>query len=273
MIGQFVIGGQVVRVDFTQGSCIAIPLEFAGQQPNLFGATPAHAESMHGDGFIGDTRQSGPCNVLVLTINPHCNGTHTESVAHIVDDPVAVHEASPAGPIPATLISLSSFPAISSGESYRPALTDNDTLITSKSLRSALNDRLDTWLQALVIRTWPNHLEKMHRRYSDVYIPPFFSIDAIDYLISRGVKHLLVDIPSVDRMRDEGLLTVHHRFWNVTEATHTLTPNSRRDQTITELIYVPDAVPDGLYLLDLQIPAFSTDVAPSRPWLFPVEFI
>lgn len=273
MIGQFSIGGQTVRVNFTRGNCIAIPLEFAGQQPNIFNATPAQAEPMQGEGFVGDTRQAGPCNVPILTINPHCNGTHTESVAHIVHESVAIHEAMPAGLIPATLISLLSFPAIGSGESYRPALGKSDSFITATALHTLLNDQLDTWLQAVIIRTLPNHLEKLHRRYGDLYLPPFLSIEAIDYLISRGVQHLLVDIPSVDRMWDEGLLTVHHRFWNVPEGTHALTADTRRDRTITELIYVPDSVPDGRYLLDLQIPAFSTDAAPSRPWLYPVEFI
>jgi hypothetical protein len=39
---------------------------------------------------------------------------------------------------------------------------------------------------------------------------------------------------------------------------------------VTELAWVPDSVPDGLYLLDLQVPAFASDAAPSRPVLYPV---
>jgi hypothetical protein len=33
---------------------------------------------------------------------------------------------------------------------------------------------------------------------------------------------------------------------------------------------VPDHAADGLYLLDLHVPAFATDAAPSRPVLYPV---
>ena len=40
---------------------------------------------------------------------------------------------------------------------------------------------------------------------------------------------------------------------------------------VTELAYVPDSVADGLYLLDLQVPAFGADAAPSRPVLYPLR--
>jgi len=34
---------------------------------------------------------------------------------------------------------------------------------------------------------------------------------------------------------------------------------------------VPEAARDGLYLLDLQVPAFGADAAPSRPVIYPVK--
>jgi hypothetical protein len=34
---------------------------------------------------------------------------------------------------------------------------------------------------------------------------------------------------------------------------------------------MPDSAPDGLYLLDLHVPAFAADAAPSRPVLYPVQ--
>ena len=39
---------------------------------------------------------------------------------------------------------------------------------------------------------------------------------------------------------------------------------------MTELAYVPDSAADGLYLLDLHVPAFAADAAPSRPVLYPL---
>jgi kynurenine formamidase len=273
VIGEFTIGGRVVRVDFARGTCIAIVLDFGGPQPCHFDALPARAKPMSAGGFVGDTRRGGACNVPIVTINPHCNGTHTESVGHIVNEAVPIHEALPGRPIPASVVTMTPVPALVSGEQYRPALEEADSLITAAALGGALRGVPDAWLEALVIRTLPNGRDKLTRRYGVDEFPPFLSIEAMDHLTGRGVRHLLVDFPSVDRMHDEGRLTVHHRFWQVPEGNHALAADTRRERTITEMIYVPDYVADGAYLLDLQVPAFSTDAAPSRPWLYPVEFI
>jgi hypothetical protein len=40
--------------------------------------------------------------------------------------------------------------------------------------------------------------------------------------------------------------------------------------TITEMIYVPDNVADGSYLLNLQIASFENDASPSKPVLYSV---
>lgn len=42
-------------------------------------------------------------------------------------------------------------------------------------------------------------------------------------------------------------------------------------RTITELCYIPDAAPDGLYLLQLGVAPIEMDAAPSRPVLFPLR--
>ena len=44
-----------------------------------------------------------------------------------------------------------------------------------------------------------------------------------------------------------------------------------RRASITELAWIAPEIPDGLYLLDLQLPPFLADAAPSRPLLFPVH--
>ena len=45
----------------------------------------------------------------------------------------------------------------------------------------------------------------------------------------------------------------------------------RRDATITELCWIAPTIKDGWYLLDLQLPAFMSDAAPSRPLLYPAR--
>jgi hypothetical protein len=83
-------------------------------------------------------------------------------------------------------------------------------------------------------------------------------------IAARGVRHLLVDFPSIDRMHDGGRLANHRTFWNMAGAADT-------GRTVTEMIYVDDDIPDGRYLLNLQIPAFAADAAPSRPVIYPLK--
>jgi arylformamidase len=69
-------------------------------------------------------------------------------------------------------------------------------------------------------------------------------------------------------LMDDGKLLNHRVFWNVNPGSFEVNKNSRINSTITELIYVPNEVPDGEYLLNLQIAPFNSDAAPSRPVLF-----
>jgi hypothetical protein len=72
------------------------------------------------------------------------------------------------------------------------------------------------------------------------------------FLRESGIQHLLIDLPSVDKEKDEGKLLAHKAFWNVTDV-NDLNLDARLEATITEMIYVPDNVADGSYLLNLQI--------------------
>jgi len=122
-------------------------------------------------------------------------------------------------------------------------------------------------LKGIIIRTLPNSEEKKSRDYMKEK-PAFFSIDAMEYLVCLGVQHLLVDTPSVDRLFDDGHLSAHNIFWE-TKAKD-LNPNTQ-NKTITEMIFVPSSVEDGAYLLNLQIPAFVSDAAPSRPIIYKIN--
>ena len=86
-----------------------------------------------------------------------------------------------------------------------------------------------------------------------------------------GIQHLLVDMPSIDLAFDEGKLVNHHFFWNVEQGSHDLNGSTPSSKTITEMIYVPNDISDGRYLLQIQITNFMSDAAPSRPIIFPLE--
>ncbi|MFT5164029.1 MAG: arylformamidase [Alteromonadaceae bacterium] len=264
------INHKAYQVKLAEAQSIAIAVNFDGEQPNHFGVPAATSQAVEGGGFVGDTRRGGACNVDQITMVPHCNGTHTECVGHIIDERLSVHQLLQDSLLAATLITVS--PTIVSGQTdnYKPALDNGDKLIDKASLVELLDSVDDTELEALVVRTLPNDIEKQAMHYDENHYPPFFSLDAIDYLNQRGVKHLLVDFPSVDRMYDEGNLSCHHTFWQVQPLSRTVDEQVLSFKTITEMVYAAPTIADGLYLLNLQIAPFELDAAPSRPTLIPL---
>lgn len=253
---------------------IAIELEFNGPQPNHFGADKAIKSPVELSGFVGDTRQGGSCNVDTLKMVPHCNGTHTETVGHIVNSAVSVATAAMDVLSVAIVVSVKPVSAERITETYRPKLDDKDSVISSELLHEAIKsvgDATKVRPEALIVRTLPNDVDKCRCEYSSKCPPPFFTIEALQLINKLGIKHLMVDMPSIDRMTDDGFLTNHHLFWNVAEQSHELSSETLQNKTITEMIYVDDAIADGVYALSLQVPAFCCDAAPSRPLILPIK--
>ena len=257
--------------DSAAGTSIAIPLQFDGAQPNHFGANKASQEPLRLGGFVGKTELGGSCNVDTLQIVPHCNGTHTETISHIVNDDIWIGHAAMDVCCIAVLVSVPVVAASRTSEDYRPKLNNEDTLITAASLKASLRPFAELKPAALVIRTLPNTTAKKSQSYSAESSPAFLTVDAMKVINELGCRHLLLDLPSVDRMYDDGLLTNHHIFWNVPENSHAMTADSWQDKTITEMAFIDDALADGIYLLNLQVPSFSGDAAPSRPILLPLQ--
>ena len=166
--------------------------------------------------------------------------------------------------IPASVISIN---PKHSKENYIPKMNDDDLVITKQDIELELKDINYNFLDALIIRTLPNNDSKKSQDYLKES-SCFFSLEAMQYLVKLGVNHLLVDIPSVDRLFDEGHLSAHNIFW---ETKNKEFNPSAIHKTITEMIFVDNRVKDGNYLLNLQIPAFVTDAAPSRPILYTIN--
>lgn len=259
------------QFDTDEAISIAIPLNFNQQQPNHFGAEIATKEAINGGNFIGDTKRGGSCNVDSITMVPHCNGTHTETVAHIVHQHVAVGKNLANSLSLCQLISVTPVNAEDTNGYYLPELEDTDKVIDLANLKSQLQQSQLDQIQALVIRTLPNDDDKKTCTYNDDNQPPFFTHQAMSWLAQSSLQHLLVDMPSVDKMFDGGQLSNHHIYWHVALNSRLLNDNSRVDRTITEMVYVEDSVADGLYCLNLQLPAFELDAAPSRPVLYPLN--
>ncbi len=252
------------------GHCIAIPLNFNGPQPNTYGVAIATSQAYESGGWVGDTLRGGSCNFETYAFTPHCNGTHTECVGHIVDERVRIHERLRESLMPATLITVTPRLGSQTEDHYDPGLHSQDHVIDRAMLEAALESTNRAFHTALVIRTLPNPVDKKERDYMQTP-PAFFTLEGMHYLASLKVEHLLVDMPSVDRLFDEGKLSAHHIFWGLPALSHKLGEPSVPAQTITEMVYVGNHIPDGNYLLNLQIAAFMTDAAPSRPVLYALK--
>ncbi len=258
------IEGRSVSFDLDDLIDISIPLRFNGPQPAAFGVGMATAEE------LGDTREDSSVNFERYSLVPHCNGTHTECVGHITHNRISVRSCLKDALMSAVLISIES--KAETNESYPVNAEAGDRLITQKLLADALGSAPGyREPRALVVRTLPNTESKMVDEYGEANISPYLTNDAMHLIVERGFTHLLVDMPSIDRLYDGGRLSNHRIFWNVEPGSFETSETSRLGSTITEMIYVPNEVADGEYLLNLQIAPFEADCSPSRPLLFRVK--
>jgi arylformamidase len=262
--------GRRFIVDGAHGLSLAIPLDPRGNQPAHFGAPRARAEALAAGGFVGDTRAGGSCNCETVTIVPHCNGTHTEGPGHVTSDRLSVHASALRPAFVTALVSVAPEEADASPETSDPRPQAGDRWITARALAAALDAIGPAPVEAVVVRTLPNDEAKRARDWMEPPLPPYFTLEAITLLVERGVRHLLTDLPSIDRLLDEGRLSGHRVFFGMPPGSRAAHEVGRPDATITEMIYAPDAVPDGMYALSLQLAAWMTDAVPSRPVLFPL---
>ncbi|WP_251358265.1 cyclase family protein [Kangiella sp. TOML190] len=262
--------GKRYQLDLDNAISLAIPVKFNGEQPNHFASPIASSQPLSGGGFIGDTKQGGSCNVDQIKMVPHCNGTHTESIHHIVDEPISIGAIHSNSISHCLVLSVTPKTAIQSQDSYIPELADDDHVIDLATLQQQLAGVDISSIQALAFRTLPNQDHKLSVIYSEQAQPPFFTREAMQFISDLPINHLLVDFPSLDKMYDQGHLSNHHTFWKLEADSHQLSDGAKLERTVTEMIYISDQVSDGFYALSLQLPAFELDAAPSRPLLYPL---
>lgn len=239
---------KLIKVDLSLPIDISIPLRAGEPNVNAWYVEPVKIEPVKNGDWVGDVNQGGSVNFRNITFNPHGNGTHTECVGHISKENYTINQC------------LKTFFFLAELVSIEPEkMSDGDLVITLDQLQNKLKDKNP---QAIIIRTLPNADSKMNLHYSNTN-PPYIHHAAAQWIHEQGIDHLLIDLPSVDKENDEGKLLAHHIFWQY--------PNDTRlNRTITEMIYVPDEVVDGAYLLNLQIASFENDASPSKPIIYKV---
>ena len=250
MNATIVLGTETYTADLSNPLDISIPLYEGEKGVNCFYAPLLESSPVIAGDFIGSTAQGGPLNFLNVRINPHGNGTHTECVGHIAKEPYSINQCLKQFFFPALLVSI------------YPYKQDNGDRVVLKSQLEEATEGLSI-PPAFIIRTLPNDERKLHLHYSGTN-PPYLHHEVCEWLVEKKVQHLLLDLPSVDREEDGGALKAHSTFWQYPG-------HPRTNSTITELIYVNNSVPDGLYLLNLQIASFEIDVSPSKPVLYPLQ--
>ncbi|MGB6452684.1 MAG: cyclase family protein [Steroidobacteraceae bacterium] len=266
------LGLAELTVDLERPISLAIEVAFTGTEPRHFGAPRASMHPLAVPGFPGSVSAGASCNCSTITLTPHCNGTHTECAGHLTTQPLDAFRVVPPGWVPAALLTVQPESPGDTDETSDPPPRAGDLLVTRRLLEAAWPARSvwGTAARALVIRTLPNPTEKLRRDYTRE-AAPYLSGEAAHWLAGRGIEHLVVDLPSIDRIHDEGRLTAHRVFFGLPPGARELPLAGRPQCTITELAYVPDSAVDGEYLLELQVPALGGDAVPSRPLLYELE--
>jgi kynurenine formamidase len=233
--------------DLSKPLDISLPLNFSKDNPIAWNLTAPKKEPVVFGDWIGSVVAGAPTNFNNIYFNPHAHGTHTECVGHITKEFYSINNC------------LKKFFFTAEVLTIQPQKSNDDYIITKKQLIKGLH----TKPEAVVIRTLPNTDAKFTQKYSQTN-PPYLDVEAATYLKEIGVIHLLIDLPSVDKEVDGGKLEAHNSFWNTSD-------EIRFNATITELIFVPNIIEDGLYVLNLQIASFHNDATPSKPTLYKLQ--
>ena len=248
MIATIKYNARNYAIDLSKPIDISIPLRDGKDNVSAWYINPPKIFPVRADNWIGSVQEGGDVNFNMIEFNPHSHCTHTETVGHISKEVYSIQQH------------LNQFFFLAEVVTIPPEGKNGDFVITKRQLQYALRNKKR---DAIVIRTLPNVKEKKTMNYEHTN-PPYLEEDAAVFLRAKEIKHLLIDLPSVDKEKDDGLLQAHHAFWNTLG-------ELRLDATITEFIYVPNFVEDGTYFLNLMVAPFENDASPSRPVLFTIK--
>ncbi|MGO4772505.1 cyclase family protein [Flavobacterium sp. W22_SRS_FK3] len=241
------------EIDLSKPIDISIPLTNTDENPIAWYIEKPVIEPVVFGDWIGKVSEGkSSTNFNTISFNPHGHGTHTECLGHITNDFYSINQ------------SLKQFFFFARLITIEPEKMGDDLVITKKQVSALVSEKTE----AIIIRTLPNQKDKKSRKYSNTN-PPYLSEEAAIFIRESEIQHLLIDLPSVDKEHDGGKLLAHKAFWNVKD-THNINSEARFEATITEMIFVPEEIEDGDYLLNLQIASFENDASPSKPVLYAI---
>ena len=232
------------------GFDLSVPVNPQSGLPRAWYRGPATAEPVRSDGWVGSVAEGGSVNFRDITFNPHAHGTHTETREHVRDEFQPIDALARSGNLP-FLVPALLIDAL-------PESSGNDWIVPLTALEPH-----DEWMRthrpaAVILRCTNGDVQ---RDWSQTN-PPYLEAGFAEELVTRGIQHLLLDLPSVDREVDGGELRAPHAFFGPVSS-------SREGATISELLCVPEGLGAGPGLLAMQVAPFVHDAAPSRPLWFP----
>ncbi|MEC8759202.1 MAG: cyclase family protein, partial [Bacteroidota bacterium] len=232
------------------GVDLSVPVNPHSGLPRAWYRGPATAEPVRSDGWVGSVAEGGSVNFRDVTFNPHAHGTHTETREHVRDEFHPIDALARSGALPFLMPSLLI--------DAHPESSGDDWVVPLSALA-----RHAPWMQthqpsAVILRCTNGDVQRDWSQTNPPYLDAGFAED----LVARGVQHLLLDLPSVDREVDGGELSAHHAFFGPISS-------PREGATISELLCVPAGLKAGPGLLAMQVAPFVHDAAPSRPLWFP----
>ncbi len=248
MIGTIQYNSKKHKIDLSKPIDISMPLRASKNNVNAWYIDEPKIEPETDGEWIASVKDGACINFNTISFNPHAHGTHTECIGHITEKVHSINK------------NLKQFFFLAEVITVAPERLNDDSVISKKQIQFALGNKKR---DAIVLRTLPNTTEKLSMQYSHTN-PTYLLEDAAIYLREKGIKHLLIDLPSVDKEKDNCELLAHNAFWNTKG-------KLRIDATITEFIFVPNNVEDGTYFLNLQIAPFENDATPSKPILYKIE--
>jgi kynurenine formamidase len=230
-----------VLVDAARPIDLSFPIVDGAAAPRAFHLPLPRIAPVRLPDFAGAVVEGSSCNCDIVELVPHGATTHTECIGHLTAERIPLYHCLQRYLFWAQLVTV-----------VPQRLGNGDAVITAAQLQALL---LLPPPEALIVRTG----QGQPRDFSGTN-PPYFTPEAMELLVHYGISHLLTDLPSLDR-EDDPTLRAHRAFWRYPAA-------PRMEATVSELLRIPPAVPDGEYLLELQILNLHSDASPSKPVLY-----
>jgi len=260
-IAKIQMGQNIYEIDLNKFHDLSIPIHIDKKPPSFYDKEPLRIHHYKDENNkTWKTEDGAACNIPIIDLNIHCGGTHSECRSHVTKENLTISELINDSFIPCELVSLEPTKHIGD-ETYHSKISNNDLIITKTMLKDKLK-LIKKDIKAVIIRTFPNLRSEVITKDYNKEHNAFFSNEAIDYMKSLEINHLVVDLPSIDKFDDGGKLGNHQIFWNLNGL-----PNNN---TITELAFIKNEIKDDLYLLSINILNLNLDASPCRPIIYPI---